>query len=377
MIDQLGKKVWRVATIVAAVLTFLLAIELIRAYQTLRDVHPYVGYVFLAVLAGGLAWLCGRLMGGWRYRPHTLRCPDVGDLDLAEAPALRRYAAYICKYLLRLGVNESLSQERRDQARQAAQDLAAGCRHAAGRRDELAALIRTAEGRQVEPLLADLDALAEQEIGTCVRDVMVAVAASPWPLVDALIVLYRNGSMVCHVTHIYNSRPALREQLSIFRDTVRIVATIKLAHMMRKVLERTLRDVPLAGRIAEALAQAVGAGVLTSAAGHAAKHRCRAFRGWDRDEAAADLKAHLGNFLADCWRVASDTLLGPLGRLYHRSAVAVAGAFKSALDATAGAADTFVRRPVAAGGRSVAATVRRTAGKWFRRRGDESPPASE
>jgi uncharacterized membrane protein YcjF (UPF0283 family) len=377
MIDHLWKTVGRVVTIVAAVLAFLLAIELIHAYQTLRDVHPYVGYAFLAVLAGGLAWLCGRLMGGWRYRPRTLRCPDVGDLDQAETPALRRHAAYICKYLLRLGVNESLSPPRRDQARRGAEALAAGCRRRVTPPDELAALIRTAEAQHVEPLLDDLDALAEQEIGTCVRDVMVAVAASPWPLVDALIVLYRNGSMVCRVTHIYNSRPALREQLAIFTDTVRIVATIKLAHMMRKVLERTLRDVPLAGRIAEALTQAVGAGVLTSAAGHAAKHRCRAFRGWDRDEAARDLKAQLGNFLADCWHVASDTLLGPLGRLCHRSAGAVAAAFKSALDAAAAAADTFVRKPVAAGGRSVAATVRRTARKWLRRRGDELPPASE
>jgi hypothetical protein len=115
--------------------------------------------------------------------------------------------------------------------------------------------------------------------------------------------------------------------------------------MMRNILERAVRDVPLAGRVAEALTQAVGAGVLTSAAGHAAKQRCRAFRGWNRDEAARALAARLGDFLADCWRIASHDLLGPLGKLYHRSVDSLAGAFRKAVDATCSAADTFIRRP--------------------------------
>ena len=112
---------------------------------------------------------------------------------------------------------------------------------------------------------------------------------------------------------------------------------------------------------------------LTSAAGHAAMQRCRAFRGWNRQQASQDLRARLGDFLADCWRVASDTLLGPLGRLYHRSMDGLASAFKTAVDATAGAADTFLRRPVTAGGRSVAVRFRRTTRNWFRRRPKPQP----
>ena len=372
MLGRLWRKVVWVLTAAAAVLTFLLAMELIRAYQTLRDVHPWAGYAFLAVLAGGLVWMVGRLLGGWRFRPRPLKCPDVGDLGEADPHTLRRYGRYLGKYLRRLSINESLTDEHRAQAASASEALACSlprCRSG----DELSTVLREAESEQIEPLLAHLDAQAEREISTCVRDVIVGVVASPWPLLDALIVLYRNGGMITRVTHVYNSRPAIREQLSVFLDTIRLVATIKLAHMMRKILERTVQDVPLAGRVVEMLTQAVGAGVLTSVAGHAAKHRCRAFRGWDRDEAARTLRAQLGDFLADCGRVAREVIGSPLGRLYEVSTDVlgkVGTAFKKAIDATCDAADTFVRKPVVAGGRHVANGVRSST-RWLfgRRRG--------
>ncbi len=367
MWDRFWKQASRVITAAAVIVAFLLVIELIRAYQTLYALSRWAGYAFLVALAAGLVWMTGRLLGGWRVRPRTLKPPDVGDLEEADAPALRRYGAYLGKYLARLGVNESLTDEQRAAARAAADELPERLRQCASP-EELRERLRRAETERIEPLLVSLDQQAESEIGECVRDVMIGVAASPWPLIDALIVLYRNGGMITRLTHIYNSRPALREQLAVFRDTVRLVATIKLAHMMRKLLERAVRDVPLAGRIAEALTQAVGAGVLTSAAGHAAQHRCRAFRGWNREEAARDLKARLGDFLADCWRVASETLLGPLGRMYHKSVNGIAGAFKKAVDATVAVADTFVARPVAAGGRHVATGVRRST-HWLFGRG--------
>ena len=370
MLERLWRTISRVVLVAACVLTFLLAMELLRAYQTLAGLHPWAGYAFAVALAGGVLWLAGRLLGGWRLRPRTLKCPDVGDLDQAETPPLRRYGRYLRKYLLRLSANESLSDDQRDQARTAADALACSLQRNRNPKD-LVPLLKQTESTQVEPLLATLDAQAEREIRDCVRDVMIAVAASPWPLIDAMIVLYRNGSMVSRVTHIYNSRPALREQLSIFADTARLVATIKLAHMMRRILERVARDVPLMGRIAEALTQAIGAGVLTSAAGHAAQQRCRAFRGWNRAEAAQDLAGRLGEFLADCGRIASQIVLGPFGKLYQGSADALAKigeAFSRAVEATGAAAETFVRKPVLAGGRNVALRVRKTTRSIFRRR---------
>ena len=207
MFDRALKTISRVVTIAAAVLTFLLAMELIRAYQTLYGLHPWAGYAFAVAVAAGVFWLAGLLMGGWRHRPRTLKCPVVGDHDQADAPSLRRYGKYLGKYLSRLSINVSLTDDQRAQAAAAALELPDRVR-ACLDVEELRAVLRHAEAQHVETLLADLDAKCESEISQCVRDVMIGVAASPWPLVDALIVLYRNGSMVNRITHIYNSRPA-------------------------------------------------------------------------------------------------------------------------------------------------------------------------
>jgi uncharacterized protein (DUF697 family) len=381
MFREFWKKAAKVVLAASIVLCFLLAVELIRAYQTLREMNPYVGYAYLVVLAVLAVWLAVRLLGGWRYRPGTLRPPHIEDFAAARPRELRRYARYLVRYLRRLATNESLAEPQR-LAADAAADRLAHVRGPAVRRNPgaaapgnsppyggttnvlavgdnaLLAACRAAEADAVEPLLAELDKLARAEVSGSVRDVMVGVAASPWPLADAFIVIYCNGRMVSRVTHIYNSRPPLREQLGIFADTARIVATIKLTFLMRKLLESFARSMPLVGRVAESLTQAVVSGVLTSAAGHAARHRCRAFRGWDRREAAADMRAHLGQFLRDCRQIAMDNLVGVVGRLYQSSTEKVGEALRTTFDAASDAADTFVVRPVAAGGRHVAQGVR-------------------
>jgi hypothetical protein len=60
--------------------------------------------------------------------------------------------------------------------------------------------------------------------------------------------------------------------------------------------------------------------------------------------------------------------MGPLGKLYHSSVEGLAAAFSKAVEATAGAADTFVAKPVAAGGRGVAQGVKWTWRRVFRRK---------
>jgi len=67
MFDRIFKTISKIVTVVAVIVSFLLAMELIRAYQTLRDLHPWAGYAFVGLLVVGLVWLVGRLMGGWRY----------------------------------------------------------------------------------------------------------------------------------------------------------------------------------------------------------------------------------------------------------------------------------------------------------------------
>jgi len=366
MFARLWKLAVRIAGAALVVLGLLLIIELLRAYQTLHTVHPYAAYAFGVVLAAVVVWLCVRLLGGWRVRPRPLKCPNVGDLDDADLADLRRYGRYLTRYLRRLGHNRALSPERRGEATTAAIRLRAGLR-ACRDRDAAETLLKEAEADAVEPLLAELDALAEREIRDCVVQVMVGVAVSPWDALDLLIVVYRTGGMIPRITQIYNSRPSIREQWTVFADTVRIVGMIKFARLTGALLRNTAR-LPLAGRILEPMVQAVGAGVITSAAGHAAKHRCRAFRGWSRQEEAQRLAGRIGQYLADCSRAAWENVAPILRAQVAEASAATWSRLRESLDAAVGAtartAEAYVRT-AGAGAQSVSRTGR---GAWRRGR---------
>lgn len=356
MLDRLWKQLTRIGIILACILAFLAFMELLRTYQTLHQMHPHAGYAFALLAAVLIIWAIGMLLGGWKYRPRTLTPPETGDVENADLKILRKYARYLVRYLRRLAENPNLTQQQNEQAEMAASQLAKDaprCRE----RQTIIALIQQAESTHVEPLLAVLDEKAEQEVHQCVLHVMVGVAASVWNSIDVLIVLYRNGRMVSRVTEVYNAKPPLRERVNILIDTIRVVAMIKVTSMTANLLTKSGKVMPLVGRATESLAQAVGAGVLTSAAGHAAKHRCRAFRGWDRCEAEQHLSSMVGQYLKDCWSAARKSVwpiitqtIGDAGSSVWDK---VQEGFSSAVDATAAATDSFVRKPVAAGANAV------------------------
>ena len=57
MLGRLWKWFKRIVFIVGVALTFFVILEVIRAYQTLNDLHPWAGYAFLFILLAGLLWL--------------------------------------------------------------------------------------------------------------------------------------------------------------------------------------------------------------------------------------------------------------------------------------------------------------------------------
>jgi hypothetical protein len=311
----------------------------------------------------------------------VLKPPAVGDVATADERTLRRYGRYLVRYLARLGRNSSLPEPRRAEAAAAAVELrdalagrsAANPRPGRPGRNALAELVAAAEAEHIEPLLAELDRQAELEVRDCVLHVMIGVAASPWQAMDILIVLLRNGSLVARVSRIYNSRPAVREQIAVVADTLRVVAMVKFTSLVSGLLRRSGR-VPGMGWAIEPMAQAVGVGVLTSVAGHAAKDRCRAFRRWDRQEAARRLHAMVGQYVADCWQAAVEHVLPILKQRFvdvpAEAWAAASKGFSAAVQDVAHAADSFVRQPVAAGVGAVAGggrnTYRRTRVLWRR-----------
>lgn len=345
MLTRLWKTAVRIMTVVGILLCFLVVMEVVRAYQTLRAANEVLGYAFLAAIACGAAYLAVLWFRAFMLRPPALHVPRIADPARATERDLRKYARYLCRYMRRLSRNRSLPPD--------------GRRRAAARREQLTQLlparpsmaamvdaVRAAECETIEPLLGDLDAQARREVRHCVRDVMVGVTLSPFKAADMAIVMFRNAAMISRITHIYNTRPSLREQAAIFVDTLRIVAMVNFITMGKKLMENFFASVPFVGRYVDDVAQGVGAGVLTSTAGHAAIGRCRAFRGWDEVEARRKVAAALRGFLADCWQIAEEEFRRLPGSAWAK----IRTGFSAAIEKTQQAADTFVRGepPVAA-----------------------------
>lgn len=280
-------------------LAFFAAVEIFRVLVFFYRLHPAAGMAFLAVSVLLLFVVVFRV--GWALRriPRVLEAPDVPEpLEDASTAEVRRYARYLARYIHRLrhnpGVSGTLKKETAAD-RHAFEDLAR--RNTS--KDQLLPAVRRMETNVVAPMLAALREQAEKEVRGSVRDVMLGVTLSPYHSLDLLIVLYRNIGMILRVTRLYASRPLPREQWKIVWDVAKVLATVNFFHMGRKLFDGLFANLPLIGRAADDIGQGLGAGLFTSAAGHAAMLRCEAYRGWEKREAAETLLSRTGRFFAD------------------------------------------------------------------------------
>lgn len=178
------------------------------------------------------------------------------------------------------------------------------------------------------------------------RDVMVGVTLSPWKAADLLIVLYRNLVMVTRIIHVYNARPRFRQQLSIYADIVRVIATVNYINMGKNLIEGLGSRVPGIGRFIDDIAQGMGAGFMTTVVGHAAMDRCRAYRPWNEAQAKDSLKNRAAAFYGDV----KDTFWVDVWPTLRTRAGAAAGDLRdkiaSALDETQNAITSCIKAPV-------------------------------
>lgn len=292
------KRGWRIVRRVAmgvlGLVVFFTLMELIRAYQTLRAVHPLVGYCFLAIFAG-----LG-LYGLWRIRRSIKMRPRV--LIAPPCEKYKKYGRYLLKYMERLEDNRLLDETYLKTIAEQRSKLQA-CIDKKSDRDTFTEAINQAETQGIQPALVVLDKLAEEKIRDGVRDIMLAVTLSPYRSIDLMIVLYRNVAIVQNVAKIYNSRPRFRENVAIICDTIRVVATVNFVNLGTKMLENVSHGlpgiIPGVSRIIDDCTEGLAAGLLTSVTGHAAKERCRAFRQWNYEEAKNNIARHLKTFTSD------------------------------------------------------------------------------
>ena len=279
-------------------LSFFAFIEVLRAYQTLYQLHPAAGYVFIAILAGSLLWLAAYLIKIVAAQPPVLVPPGIGDPKIARPGKVKRYAKYLVKYMRRLSCNPSLPLDHQQKVT-AAMDKLSSDLESGKSGDALADEITAAQDEAIRPALRVLDDLAEKEIRSCVAVVMTGVTLSPYKAADLMIVVYRNVVMAARIMRIYNSRPRIREQFKIAADIIAVVATVNYINMGKNLIEGLASRAPLIGKYSDDIAQGIGAGFMTSVVGHAAMQRCKAFKGFNRTEAAEKLKSKAAHFYED------------------------------------------------------------------------------
>jgi len=361
-------RLWTMVCRISAVVLFFLGLfflgELARLFMLFYRLHPVAGWTFAALMGLGLVYLLARGFVAWRSIPRALKPPPRPDPAHPDHDAMAAWCGYLERYLRRMARNPHLPDEARAFARSKAADIV-DTLSAHPLNDDLARTIERTETDVLAPLLQSLDELAAAEVRKSVRDVMLAVTFSPYPSVDLLVVLYRNTSMVLRVSRIYRARPSPREELLILRDIMTTVAAVNFLNISRKLMESLLSQIPFIGRVADDIAQGLGAGLLTSVTGHAAMDRCAAYRGWSREEEIQSLGAKTAGFLKDVRDMFTRDLLPDLKTRICAAAPAaesdapgfwdkVTRGVAAAVDMTARTLDFIVIKPVEASVQGVA-----------------------
>ena len=346
MLRNLWKTLRSVVIAVGVLLSFFAVIEVLRAYQTLYNIHPAPAFIFLGVLACAVGGIVVYFTLCLMSHPPVLIPPELIDRNSATKRQLCRYGRYLTKYIDRLRGNDVLSAE---DAKKAGEGRAKLCT-AIGTADNdakcLLMAIQVAEEQTIEPLLNVLDEKANKEIRTSVGVVMGGVALSPYKAADLIIVLYRNVLMVIRLIRIYNSRPRFQEQLRVLADTLGVVATVNYINLGKSLLEGLGSKVPVIGKCIDDIAQGIGAGFMTSVTGHAAMDRCRCFRAWNDEEAKNNLRNRAFYFYTDVKDMfKTDILPGVISRSKEPLDKIRSGVL-AALDETGNVIGRFIKAPV-------------------------------
>ncbi len=292
------KRFWTLITrlmlIIGVALSFFAVMEFIRAFMTLHEIHPWLGFCFLGGLAAFLIFAALYFTSAFHRLPRAL--------TPVPREKTKKYARYLIKYLKRLELNACLTDENSQMlVNKGVKQLEAALAHHSAQ--SLQNTITLVENDNINHLIKRLDTHAELKIRNAVRDIMFAVTVSPYRSVDLLVVIFRNLEMVKTIAEVYHSRPAPKETIQILIDTCRVVAAVNFVNLGSKMIENITKGlpgiIPGISRIVDDCAEGLAAGLLSSVTGHAAKERCRAYQRWDYEHAKDNIARHLKTFTSD------------------------------------------------------------------------------
>jgi uncharacterized membrane protein YcjF (UPF0283 family) len=348
-------RVVRTATLVIGTLLSVVAVvEVMRVYVILHAFSPWLGLGFVLVVITGLAWLVGRFVVALWSLPRAPAPPEIVDPTRLSPTEALASAGFLQHRIAQLQQNPALEASQRESLEAVLTRL----------RQSVDREVVSQSQVEINRLLAPLDEAAERIVQECVRDVMIAVVLSPFRSADLLVVLYRNGQMILRLAQLYQTRPAPVEQLRIVRDVLAVVATVNLLNFTEKFVEQLVERVPLLGQLAGDVTQGVGAGLLTSATGHAALYRCKSIDPWSRPVAQDRLAHRMSSFAQDVQAILKADVLPKL-RPRLPDFKSVTERLSAAFEATVEGMGDWVWRPVTTRGSTFAeATIRTSVHAW-------------
>ena len=283
------QRVWRYlkwgVTAVLALLFLLIIGQGFLFYGFFADIHPVLGFVFVALFAALLFLLIGRPLKAYLSTPVVAEPPKtVRDPDAPTYAAIEARLIYDLKFLRSFLRHPDLKEQAASisSSLKEGQALLANAKSRPASEGALFEQLIAFETNHIEPILAPLDAKVDALIHSESVAIGVATAASMNGTVDAFIVLWRSANLIAKISRIYFGRPNFRGSLLILRDVAAIV-----------VMSRALDDVTditgdiigsTLGRMGGLVAGPVIDGAINAMMalklGYLTKRRCRSFEGW-------------------------------------------------------------------------------------------------
>jgi len=312
------KVVRRIAFVLSGLFIFILIIEIIRALQTLASVHILLGW-FVGVLGlGGLLWGVWKISSLFKVFPKALVPPNPYDFGGNSSKRyVKAHVLYLKQFIEGMLHNKNLDETTLNHLNLQLQD------------HKLFSLINNSQVLQenikkidsiiIIPALIDLDAKAEQVVKNSVRDTMAGVMLMPFKAADIYLVIYRNGVMFFELVKIYCQRPTLGQTYKIFKDVIKMVATINVLSYTERFTQKLMANVPILDKTTDDIIQGTGAGILTTAIGKATIQRCRSYKEWHTDEQLQTYQKTTRDFFVYVKNILSEDVLPSLSKPWKQA----------------------------------------------------------
>ena len=293
--------------IIGVLISFGVILEIIRAYETLNNLHPAAGMGFIGVILALLIYLLLQAVRIVKYK-RIVQPPAAGRRNFSAEKYERRYRLFLNELSERFSGNELVLKyclEDLENFSERKEHLSFSGKMAAEAEKEAIEF----ERQYISPIMEKLDREAEKVVSDNVGLVTMGTALSPYKSLDLYIVLARNFRMVNKIIELYRTRPSFRETAGIYYDILKVVAAVNILNAMDNLWAGVGRHIPLVGNYGAAVSEGLFSGLLTSVTGHAAMDRCRTFRPLPNEELAVQYRGKIKNWAGDIFDILRRHLL--------------------------------------------------------------------